>query len=133
MVAKTKHKKRTKSSTVNPILVEKRNIANELFNGRCYVCHKKYGKGFAFHHTEYLDGDLQSKDFGNIIWYHAYLLPLVLDDPFRFFLLCKNCHFQMYLADLEPEQFARLFEVLALTKPRSRKKKKSKNDRKGSC
>ncbi len=129
MVVKTKLKKHSKSSTLNPVLQEKENIAHQLFQGRCYVCRKKYGKGFGFHHTEYLKGELQSKDFGSIIWYHAYLLPILLEDPKRFFLLCKNCHFQMYLADLNKKQFARLFEVLSITKPRKRKNRKNKKSK----
>jgi len=116
-------KKQSKRSKVNPVIVEKKNIAYELFEGRCYICRKKYGKGFGYHHNDYLDGELKFNDFNDTIWYHAYLLPLVLEDPERFWLLCKPCHFQMYLADLEDERFDRLAEVVRSTKPRERVKK----------
>jgi len=127
VVAKIHSKKQSKSSkTKDPILIEKKKIAKEFFNGCCYICRKNYGKYFAFHHQEYYEDDLTSEDFNNTIWYHTYLLPLVLEEPERFWLLCRKCHFHQWLADIPSDQLGRLFEVVCATKPRKHVKRINK-------
>ena len=124
MDAQTRSKKRSKrSKKIDPVIEEKKKIAQELYAGVCYVCRRKYGKGFGFHHKEYFYYDLKSDDFVSTIWYHCYLLEIVLNYPGRFWLLCRKCHFLMFLADLEDARFDRLCEVVRSTETRKHVKK----------
>ena len=118
-------KKQSKLSKVNPVLLEKKKIACDLYEGRCFICRRNYGKYFGFHHKDYEDDDLKSTDFRGTIWYHCYLLEIVLNHPERFWLLCNRCHFLMFLADLSDERFDRLAEVVRSTAPRKHVKKRN--------
>ncbi len=118
MAVRIRSKKQSKHSHVDPVLEEKKKIAIELFQGSCYVCRRKYGKYFGFHHKDYEEDDLKSTDFRGTIWYHCYLLEIVLNHPERFWLLCNKCHFLMFLADLDDARFDRLAEVVRSTAPR---------------
>ncbi len=124
MAVRTHLRKQSKHSKVDPVLIEKKKIAIELYYGVCYICRKKYGKGFLYHHKEYEDEDLKSDDFASTIWYHCYLLELILQQPERFRLFCRNCHFLMFIADYEEERQARLWECIKETKPRKHVKKR---------
>ena len=65
----------------------------KLYKSRCYVCHKKFGKRFAFHHLWYIDNDVIHRNYkGNSEKYHKDLKPLILDNPKRFMLLCNTHH-----------------------------------------
>lgn len=76
----------------HPILLEKKRVAVELFGGVCAVCHKPYGKGFSFHHIEYRSDRLRSRDFKTTITYHIYVLPEIIQEPWRFLLVCQAHH-----------------------------------------
>ena len=40
----------------------KRQVAINLFDGMCYVCGKKYGKNFHFHHLTYRELEKTYRD-----------------------------------------------------------------------
>jgi len=68
---------------------ELRNISKELYDNRCFVCHKKRGKGFLFHHLFYTRGQYTYRDKG----YHKNLINDIRSNPKQFLLLCKKHHF----------------------------------------
>lgn len=70
----------------------KKYYAKKYYANRCYVCHKKFGKGFAFHHLYYLKNDAIYKDFKNSNAYHRELEKFINLNPKRFLLLCKAHH-----------------------------------------
>jgi len=49
---------------------EKKSLAR-LFRSRCFVCHKRFGKGFAYHHLWYDGGE---PDYANKNEYWHYVL-----------------------------------------------------------
>lgn len=71
----------------------KRQVATELFNSECYVCHKRYGKNFHFHHLTYKDNEKTYGDFKNNYSYQLYILPIIEDRPLDFELLCNRHHY----------------------------------------
>ena len=109
------------------VVNEKLRVARELFEGRCYVCRKPFGNGFAFHHNEYDPNRKTHKDFKNTIDYNRYVLPEVIAHAERFYLLCKICHARIdqprygYLGHITKDRLERLFEVARKTIPGPRK------------
>jgi len=109
--------------------IKKKDIAIKLFSGKCFVCHKAFGKWFAFHHLQYYPGRKTHKDFRNSIEYNKYVLPEVVDNPDRFRLLCKICHARIdqprlgYLGHLKKDQLIRLFMAAFETIPKERPRK----------
>ena len=67
-------------------------VAKKYFKNRCYVCHKKYGKYFLFHHLWYIENDVIYKHYKNTITYNEALMPLVIKNKKRFLLLCRAHH-----------------------------------------
>ena len=112
---------------------EKKRIADEYFEGRCYICEKKFGKGFAYHHLDYDPERKNHKDFKNTVDYNRYVLPEVEAYPERFYLLCRICHARIdqprygYLGHIDKERLERLFEVARKTIPGPKKKRRGKN------
>jgi hypothetical protein len=70
----------------------KKRLAKKYYNNRCYVCHKKFGKYFAFHHLWYEESDAIYKNFKNSNTYHVELERFITLNPKRFLLLCKAHH-----------------------------------------
>ena len=74
---------------MNPLLIE---IAlGKLFENRCYVCRKKRGKGFVFHHIRY-DGK-SYRDYPTSKQYLENLILEIMKEPKNFLLLCRKHHF----------------------------------------
>lgn len=87
------------------------------FDGKCYVCHKKFGKYFLFHHKSYVTGEKVYRDFSNTIAYNAYILPLIKKDPNRFTLLCRKHHNVIEkLKKFAPDKLERIFKVVKESK-----------------
>lgn len=63
-----------------------------LYEGRCRICEKKYGKGFLFHHLWYWADELIYSNFKSTDLYHKYLILIIYEEPYRFVLLCGPCH-----------------------------------------
>ena len=77
---------------VKRIMEEKKRVA-KLYGGRCFICEKKYGRGFLFHHRKYVQGERIYKDFKSSTAYNEYILPIIeADKEKRFSLLCSPCH-----------------------------------------
>jgi len=92
---------------------EKRQVAEEFFNGECFVCKRNFGKGFSFHHRDYKEGRKTYKDFKSTIKYNQYVLPEVRAEPDRFYLLCTPHHrFAEYLIKMKPEKRYLLLQVV---------------------
>lgn len=113
--------------TNNSVLQEKKRVAEELFEDRCFICRKPYGKGFAFHHEIYDESRKTHSDFPNTIAYNRYVLPEIIASPERFWLLCKICHAKIdqprfgYLGHMDKDKLARLFLVAQRTTPKPKK------------
>ena len=73
------------------ILIQyKKMVALEILGGRCYICHRKYGKGFTFHHIRYEKASY--RDFKTAEDYSLFVCAEVQEDPERFALLCRPHH-----------------------------------------
>jgi hypothetical protein len=68
-------------------------LAKKYYKNRCYVCHKKFGKYFAFHHLWYEIKDARYSMFkSNTNKYHIELAKYIKLNPKRFILLCRGHH-----------------------------------------
>ena len=73
--------------------IEKQKIAKlSRFKNRCYVCWKKFGKYFTFHHLFYVEGEPYHANYKDSTDYQLALLPFVKKNPKQFLLLCKVHH-----------------------------------------
>lgn len=64
-----------------------------LFHRECYLCHKKYGKNFQFHHIAYRENEKKHSDFDSYYEYTVYVVSIIQTRPDDFALLCKTCHY----------------------------------------
>ena len=111
-----KYKRKDYSSTIKGKMA----LRNEYKN-RCYVCHKKFGHGFAFHHLWYLKkGEVHYKDYKNSRKYNDDLSKLIIKNPRRFLLLCRPHHHYIEwgrnLTRKSPEKFIRFINAVHNTK-----------------
>ncbi len=89
----------------------KRQVA-KIFASECYVCGKKYGKNFQFHHIRYREDTKTCRDFTTNVAYQSYILPIIHDTPWDFELLCNKHHYLIeQLKRFKPERLERLFAV----------------------
>lgn len=91
------------------------------FNNRCYVCHKKFGRGFSFHHLWYLKiGEVHYKDYKNSRTYNDDLSILIKRNPKRFLLLCRVHHHYIEwgrnITRKNPDKFLRFIDAVNKTK-----------------
>lgn len=93
-------------------------VANlKQFKGVCFVCHKKFGKRFLFHHLTYIEGEKTYRDFTNSEDYQRYILPIVEANPQRFMLLCHKHHSVLEkLKRFKEENLNRLIKAVKMTK-----------------
>jgi len=71
----------------------KRRVASlPRFKSRCFVCWKKFGKYFVFHHIYYVEGEPYHKAFKDSTNYQLAVLPIIENNPAQFLLLCKVHH-----------------------------------------
>lgn len=92
--------------------------AAEFFDSVCAVCIKKK-KVMQFHHYEYREGELKSKDFKNNDDYQLYILPIVISRPEDFEYLCRSHHWKVTKSTKTKEtrrQLERLLDVVRRTK-----------------
>jgi len=80
-----------KKHRLEELKLEKRTLA-KLFQFKCRICLRGYGKGFTFHHKEYIEGELSYRDFDVGREYLEYILPQVRSKPKQYALLCRKCH-----------------------------------------
>jgi len=92
---------------------KKRIAFNDTYNGKCYVCEKKFGKRFAFHHKKYIKYEKTYRDFKNNDNYQLYILPIIESRPRDFTLLCHKHHYLVeILKRFKPERLERLFCII---------------------
>jgi len=114
--------------TNDSVKAMKQKIAIEYFDGECFICHKSYGKWFAYHHKEYDPRRKTHADFKNTTEYNRYVIPEVIANPERFRLLCKVCHARIdqprrgYLGHLKKDILIRTFIAALETIPKPRGK-----------
>lgn len=116
--------------TAQAVIDEKRDIAVQLFHGRCGGCHKPYGKGFAYHHLDYDPDRKSSKDFKSTIDYNRYVLGEVRAYPQRFYLLCRGCHnridnFKTGMSLVKKDTLARLYIIAFRSQIKPRKPRRA--------
>lgn len=73
-------------------MLNKEQVAKKYFKNRCYVCRRKYGKYFQFHHLWYIDNDITYHSFNDTKKYNDALMPLIIQNRKRFLLLCRAHH-----------------------------------------
>ena len=107
-----KKKKRKKPKTEAALILGK--LAKQYYNNKCYVCHRKFGKGFALHHMwYYAEYEVRHSDYKDRNHYYRDLEALVHNYPTRFALLCKNHHFLVErMAAMKPLTWSRLIEIV---------------------
>jgi len=89
---------------------------SKLFGSKCFVCEKKYGRGFLYHHLVYKFGEPIYRDFSSTIKYNNFILPIIKKEPQRFLLLCSPCHTTLEkLKRRKKENFLRLLIALFRT------------------
>lgn len=75
---------------------DKRKVAIELFEGRCFCCHRPISKIiFQFHHLEYKEGEKKflKKLYKESIFKHwEYVKKTIYDEPDRFVVVCRYDH-----------------------------------------
>ena len=98
--------------------VKKASLASlPRFKNRCYVCWKTFGKGFTFHHLNYIPGEPTYKDFTTTEGYNEFVLAIVEKYPTRFLLLCTKHHFAVeQLKKFGPDKRKRLLMALKMSK-----------------
>lgn len=66
--------------------IKKRTELAKLYNSKCFICNKKFGKFFVFHHKQYNNLKYTSKG------YWRKVLDEIEQSPEIFMLVCKPCH-----------------------------------------
>ena len=102
-----------KKTRFKELRVEKEAVA-KLFQSRCYVCRRKYGKKFTFHHKTYTDGEKHYADFnGNQREYLEYILPIIRKKPKQYALLCGRHHIAVEIGKrYNADTFERLIRLV---------------------
>ncbi len=97
----------------NKIKKYKRQVA-AIYNSECYVCKKKFGKRFSFHHLKYYTTEKTYKDFNNNNnKYQLYILPIIEKRPKDFVLLCFKHHYTVeQLKRFKFKNLERLFDIV---------------------
>lgn len=96
--------------------MDRKEIAVKYYNGKCFVCEKKFGKAFQFHHLWYENNEKKWNDFTNQNDYWEYVHTKIKLNPKRFRLLCKMCHWRIDkkrggLSRMKKDKVVRLFIV----------------------
>ena len=94
------------------ILQEGKRIVASLprFKSRCFVCRKKFGKYFVFHHIYYVEGEPYHAAFKDSTNYQLAVLPIIEANPIQFLLLCKaHHHFVEWAKSIKNEAMWRRF------------------------
>ena len=108
--------KRRQGKTLQQIQKEK--IADEYYGGVCHVCGDKFGKGFAFHHLFYKEGEKTYRDFKSSVTYNNYIIKCVKKNPSQYIPLCKKHHFAVeQLKRYKPSVFDSLVKIVRLSQP----------------
>lgn len=97
----------------------------KLFDSCCYLCLKKFGKKFHFHHIGYRVDEKKHSDFDSHYEYTMYILPIIEKNPDRFSLLCMTCHYLITILQgiKSQDRFNRVVELA----------RNSRNDICGEC
>jgi len=70
---------------------------SKLYGERCYVCHRKFGKGFTFHHLYYKEIGREANE--NTIYtdrdYHERIYAEIRKNPKQFLLVCNKHHYNI--------------------------------------
>ena len=72
------------------LMVYSKYLAEVFFKSKCFVCGKKYRKGFVFHHIKY--DKASYRDFKTADDYTRFVNNEVAHSPERFALLCRGHH-----------------------------------------
>lgn len=85
----------------------------KLFGFRCFVCLKRFGKGFLFHHKWYIEGEPVYKNFKDPLDYQLAVIPIVKKTPKQFYLLCHAHHHAVEtLKRFKIDKYKRLLQVV---------------------
>ena len=105
---------------MNKVLFEeKKTVAAEYYDGKCFVCERKFGKGFTFHHLWYNIGEPTYRDFAYNEDYQIFVLKAVAKMPDQFILLCKKHHVAVErLKRYKIETFRRLLKAVNMSRDR---------------
>jgi len=94
-------------------LMQEKESCAKLFGSMCYVCHKRFGKGFTFHHRWYTKGEAFYTDTN----YHERIYKDVRRSPEQFLCLCVKCHYSLEkFKRYKPENFKRLIKAVNMSR-----------------
>jgi len=108
------------------MIPDRKEIAEEFYDNKCYVCQKKFGKYFQFHHLWYHDDEKIYSDFKRQKDYWKYVVYAIMEEPERFMLLCRTCHSRIDkrrggIKRMKVDKVVRLFIAVLLSKGFSHK------------
>lgn len=85
----------------------------KLYGSRCFVCHKKFGKRFTFHHKDYEEITTFYTDRD----YHEKLYKDIRATPAKFLLLCNRHHYSIEsLKKYNPKTLDRLIKAVKMSR-----------------
>ena len=95
-----------------------------LFDSKCLVCAKKFGKSFHFHHIKYYENEKKYSDFNkhsssqmNWMDYQDYILPIIQKRSEGFALLCNSHHrFVEFMISFKLERLVKIVTLAFVTK-----------------
>lgn len=91
--------------------------AAKKYGSKCFVCGRKFGKGFTFHHKYYVEGEKYYKDFANGEDYNEYIVKIVKRNPKQFLLLCYRHHFTVEMfKKYKKETLKKLLSAVKMSK-----------------
>jgi len=105
------------------IKIHREHVAH-LLGYKCFLCHKKFGKNFHFHHVEHRKGEKKLSDFkehssNQKNWedYQEYVLPIIEKFSDKFELLCREHHRLIEIPNsLKSPKFERYVDLLLRTR-----------------
>ena len=91
------------------IIYSKKLECAPLFSSKCGCCHKKFGKGFLYHHVNYYENGVVYSDKE----YHEKIYDEIKAKPQDFMLLCTKCHYILeMLKRMNKERFNRIVRAV---------------------
>lgn len=96
------------------VLQSRSEIAQKYFFSKCYICERKFGKYFQYHHLWYEPNEKKYSDFPDSNLYWEYVCEKIIENPERFLLLCRICHSRIDrkrggLSRMKADKVVRLF------------------------
>jgi len=88
---------------------------SRLYGERCYVCHRRFGKGFTFHHKYYISDGTQATIYTDKD-YHKHIYKEIRKNPKQFLLVCNKHHYNIEkLKKYDTKKLDRLIKAVKMS------------------